>query len=469
MSTDSIQLKRDDVTRKKMLSWGMEPFIESFLLVAYNYLIFYYYEVELGLATALVGLSFVIFAIWNMINDPLIGYLTDRPFKWTKKYGMRTPWALLGGVLLIITYYFLYAVPQTDVKTNPWPLFWYMIIVTCLFDTFFSLFTTNAVASFGMIFRNMEERRKGSTLAIVVGLMGRTLLVAVIIPITIVLGDPSSYIRSAIISCIILSIALVLFIPGVYENEFVKERYLKIYEILGMKKISYFKFLKTTFKQKNYMVFTITYAIFQAANFLQVVSMIYYLNDIHGYDLSILAYVSIAFILTFLPFMFIWSWVAKKTAHSNLSIIGTILVGLVFLSLVFATEVIHLVLINALGGIGTAAYIGVILSMISDANDEVVDACGTHVEAGLIGIQNFFLRATFMISGIIIAAVHIATGYVAGAAEQTELAKTGILIHTGVIPFLMLMVSAFLMIKFYDLKGEKKEQLMARLRKKGLR
>ena len=97
MSTESKStkpLKADKVSRKKMASYGMGPFAQSFIYLAYNYLVFYYYQVELGLSIALVGLSFVIYAVWNMINDPLVGFLTDKPNRWSKKYGLRAPWII---------------------------------------------------------------------------------------------------------------------------------------------------------------------------------------------------------------------------------------------------------------------------------------------------------------------------------------------------------------------------------------
>jgi Na+/melibiose symporter-like transporter len=64
--------------------------------------------------------------------------------------------------------------------------------------------------------------------------------------------------------------------------------------------------------------------------------------------------------------------------------------------------------------------------------------------------------------------VHIATGYVPGAATQTDFAIIGIRIHTGLFPSLFVLIAALLMLKFFDLKGEKKEQLAASLREKGL-
>ena len=111
---------------------------------------------------------------------------------------------------------------------------------------------------------------------------------------------------------------------------------------------------------------------------------------------------------------------------------------------------------------------GYLIDVISDTMDEVNVACGRHVEAGVVGLQNFFLRVAFIAVGVIIAGVHIATGYVPGSVEQTELATWGIRIIPGVFSSSFCLIAAILALKFYDLKGEKKDQLMAQLEKLGL-
>jgi Na+/melibiose symporter-like transporter len=70
--------------------------------------------------------------------------------------------------------------------------------------------------------------------------------------------------------------------------------------------------------------------------------------------------------------------------------------------------------------------------------------------------------------GLVIAGVHIATGYVPGASEQTELAKLGVRIHTGLFPVFFDTIAAIILWKYYDLRGDKRVQLMAQRKKLGL-
>ena len=469
--TESPQpFKKDTVSRAKMASYGMGPFAQSFIYSAYNTLIFYYYQVELGLATALVGLSFVIYAVWNMINDPLVGYLTDKPNRWSQKYGLRAPWIIIAGIFQAVLWFFLFYIPfdVSDVKSNPWPLFWYMIAITCAWDTAFSLFTTHYIGGFANIFRTADERRKGSTIMLMVGIFGQT-FAGVMVPLMIVLGDPSSYVRTALICAIVLLIALILFIPGVHENEFVKKRYLQIYEFLESQKMGYFKTLKIAFKQKNWVTWLTAYTLWTIGLMLGQVSSLYFAIDVLGLDISTLAWLAIPFLLTFFPCIFIWSYVAKKTDHVNLSITAMfIVIVLRIFAFFFVVDLTGLIIMNILSGIASSAWLCILFSITGDCNDEVTLAAGRHVEATLIGVRNFFLRIAYLVIGVIIAGVQIATGYQPGAAEQTELAKWGIRIHTLLIPALFTLAGVIIMLKYYDLKGEKKIAQMAALRKKRL-
>ncbi|MFX0135858.1 MAG: hypothetical protein ACFFDN_19600, partial [Candidatus Hodarchaeota archaeon] len=103
-----------------------------------------------------------------------------------------------------------------------------------------------------------------------------------------------------------------------------------------------------------------------------------------------------------------------------------------------------------------------------DVMDSVCVDAERHVESTMIGIRTFFLRMSYLIGGGIIALVHILTGYIPGASQQSDSAILGIRLHAGLIPAIMLFVAAFLVIKFYTLKGDRKRECLETLRAKGL-
>ena len=101
-------------SKKSMASYGFGKFVNEFLNMAFGAFVFFYYEAEIGLSVWLAAFGYIIFAIWNAVNDPLIGYLVDRPFNFTKKWGRRFPWVLIGGVPWIFCYLLLFTPPAVD-------------------------------------------------------------------------------------------------------------------------------------------------------------------------------------------------------------------------------------------------------------------------------------------------------------------------------------------------------------------
>ncbi len=467
--------EEEKVSGKKRASYSMIWFMDYIAIAGISIIIFYYYEVEIGLGIFYVGLAFAIFAVWNMINDPLIGFLTDKPMRWSKKYGLRMPWILFGGILTILFYFLLFTVPNIDAKNDPWSIFWYMVIVTCIYDTFYTILTTHAYGGFTNIFRTADDRRKGGTIGQWMGTISRFVMLGIVVPYIIISGDPSSYIRAAIITSIVMAIGLVLFIPGIHESESVKERYFKVHEYLEKGKLPYFKFLKIAFKQKNFKLGLLTFALFTIAYSLYYASTIYFVNEVippseqEWGGMHILVGAAIAYTLAFCISIFIWSrFVADRIGAANLYGVGLIFLGLCFLASMWMTTGIEYVLWHLLGGIGIAAFSAIWMVISADTNDEVTNACGRHQEASLMGFRNFFFRFSFFVVAIVLGLTHILTGYAPGVAEQTEFAKLGIRINVGLIPALACFVGACVMFFLYDLKGDKREQLMKSLREKGL-
>ena len=465
----STKWEDEKVSIGKRTSYAMIWFYDYIVIAATAVLLFHYYEVELGLSTALVGLALIIFALWNMVNDPLIGFLTDKPMRWTNKWGLRMPWIIIGGVLTTLFYVLLFAVPDVDPKNDPWPLFWYIVIITCLYDTFYSILTAHAYGGFTNIFRTRDDRRKGGTIGQFMGTISRLVLMVILVPFIIVTGDPGSYVTCAIITAILIGISLVFFIPGIHESEAVKARYMKVYEYLDEGKLPYFKFLKIVFKQKNFKLGLFAFTMFTIAYMLNYANSIYFIEEVMNESLIIMAYANLAYTVAFLISIFIWSrYVADKLGHINTYALGLGMLGLAYLATMWITTVFELVLWYFIAGLGSTGFYAVWMSIGADINDEVTNAAGVHQEASLTGIRNFFFRFAWFIVGGLMAITHIATGYVPGAAVQSESAKLGIRILAGGIPGVCCIVGALLLVLFYDLKGEKREQVMKSLREKGL-
>jgi GPH family glycoside/pentoside/hexuronide:cation symporter len=63
------------------------------------------------LSPVAAGSILLIIRLWDAINDPLIGWLSDRT---SSRWGRRRPWILFGAVPFGITFFLIWLVPDLD-------------------------------------------------------------------------------------------------------------------------------------------------------------------------------------------------------------------------------------------------------------------------------------------------------------------------------------------------------------------
>jgi GPH family glycoside/pentoside/hexuronide:cation symporter len=457
----------EQVTLRKSLHYSFGYLLVFFMIGFFNTYVFYYYQVELGLPVILLGLAFVIFALWNMINDPLIGYLTDRPFKWSKKYGFRAPWMMIGVIPYIIFWWLLFAVPDSLVEnSDPWPLFWYLVIISCLFDTFYSLFSTHINAGFTTYFRTDAERRRSSAINTTIPVVLQ-LFIGFTVPIFYIYGDRSSMVLAQTVVVFLLIICVLILIPGIRETEEIKEAFLRGYQERGRE--SYFKTIRFAFTRRNFVATLLVFVILSLGSTLASASGVYFMKDVLRLPLYNAVFTGLAYFLGYVCFIPFWSNLSKKYGHGKIMKLSCVLIGLVYLPQLWITTLTEAVIFAFIGGFVAGSFWVTLGPVAADVNDEITTSTGRHQEATYEGMRTLFYRMAIIGQALFFVVIFVATGYNSDPdAVQTPLAIWGIRMLAGLLPSLCGLIAFIIMYKYYDLIGEKQKALKPRLKEMGL-
>jgi len=463
--------KVEDTNTKKMIMFSLGYFFNAFMIVAFNNYVWTYYEGELGLIniTALwpiyLAIANVIFTIWSMVTNPLIGYLTNKPMKWTRKRGFHSPWIIISGVPTIILFLLLFTPPIVMGFESVLPILIYYLVISCLYDTAYSLFQIHSFGAFPAHFRGDLTRRKAGAITQVFTFSANFFVIMIWSQI-IILGDKTSFTIAAFVSTICLAVSLVIFIPGSKESDEIKERFILGYETT--EKMSFLSTLKMAIKQKNFMLVIVAYLSFMIALGLTSMNAVYFVDAVLQEEQDIRTIGSLFMLCSSFLTMPLWIRVAKKIGHSRTFTIGLIFMGVSYLLYLFIIDVIGFYLASILNGIAFTMYLIMLSPIFADSYDEITVKTKKHHETTLVGIRNSFIRISLTIQSFIIAIIHTITVYNPNDPIHSREALLGLRMIQGLFPFIFCLIGALIFYKRFDMKGKKKQDIMKKLQEMGL-
>ncbi len=249
-------MSEEPLTLKDKLTFSLSAIPDQTTYQAFGLFVFTFYFTIVDLGN-LVWIGFIIWTIWNMVNDPLLGALSDRT-KHRGKWGKRKFYLIISIIPLALTMIFLFIVPfTTETKIVE---FMYFIFIIILFEFFYTLFDVNVNSLFPEMFLTEEKRAqtnvfiKGLT---VIGIIFASLPTLILQPLAPITGTPEelesikqNYIIAGImLAAITILFAILFLLFGVKE----KEETEGVFE----KRPKFFESLKFTLKNKTFVHFVI--------------------------------------------------------------------------------------------------------------------------------------------------------------------------------------------------------------------
>ena len=462
------------VSLLSMISFSVADLHLAFFSFALGQYLLLFYETEVTLGIWYVTLGYIIYALWNAVNDPLIGFITDRPRGYWQKWGKRFPLVIISSIPFVVSMGFIFSPPMWDPTTQPLFYLLWFVLSTCFFDTFFSILQTSHLAQYPELFRDDTDRRNSGFWMMAMGLVG-TALGALVPGIFIVYYNRGSYSVMGWVLGIVGFMFFLMYIYGHREPEALRSRYLK--EQVQEEQESFTSVLRTMLKQKNFRVFLLIFFLDSIIGASLTASISYIVK----YDLEMEAFMAsivlAGFILGALGSMVPWLYYSQRLKNNRkMLIIGVFLNTIFLLPFMFTWDLLTLLIAAFILGIGGGALRIGRNPVMADVVDEAVLKSGTRIEGSLMGVYTFFNRLALIAQGLIFAVVHELTCFdptvdpfdPINPTHQSELALFGIRIHTAFIPMVLCLLGLIVFYKVYDITPEKADEIKNQLQEVGL-
>ncbi len=116
-----------------------------------------------GIPAGLAGSILMIGKIWDAVNDPFVGFLTDKTQ--SRRWGRRLPWLLYGAIPFGIFFFLQWIVPQfsPNQNANVWPLFWYYVAIGVVSQVFYTVVNLPYTAMTPELTQDYDERTSLNT------------------------------------------------------------------------------------------------------------------------------------------------------------------------------------------------------------------------------------------------------------------------------------------------------------------
>ena len=449
-----------------MASYGCRELFSQWVIAAFGFTVFFYYESVVGLDVKLAALAYIIYQVWNSVNDPLAGYLMERVhFPWERKRGYRRmPFIVVGGLLWLVSYLMIYLGP-TD-TTHQWSIFAWYVVSLCLFDVFGTLFDVNVVSLYQEKFRGLKDRRMVQGFGTILGITG-LVLAATVPPLFITTGVTATYRNSAMVTVGVGLFLFLLMIPGIIETPRVKEMYRRRREEIdrGAKLDGFFATMKTALTNRRFVAKVILFFGYQVGAIMLQTSALYivtYLLDEPASAVSLLLGSMLVGALISVP---LWTAVSQRVNNNRrLSIIGGFLLTAAFIPMIFVQSLTAWIVSLLFFGMAVGNQWFMDPPTMGDVLDDVAVRTGRRDPAVYLGYQSLIFKLGQSSIAAVIAVVHTWTGFVSGApslreltaqSESLRMALFGIRIHSAIVPAVVMLIATLLFWKLYDLTPDK--------------
>ncbi|RLT41434.1 MAG: hypothetical protein DWI57_06955 [Chloroflexi bacterium] len=411
-----------------------------------------------GVDVGVAGGAFIVGRVWDGINDPLVGILSDRL---RSRWGRRRPFMLLGAVPFGVGFWLMFSPApfESDLAISL-----YYAAIFILFDTAFTIVNAPYAALTSELTEDYDERA-----SLAGWRMGNSIFAALLTAALFKLlaenlfagwfgGDiRSGYAVAGAIWGLVIVVSPLLVVALIREPE---------RELPAEPAFNFWEITRSVFANRPFRIGAIIYLLaFTAVDIITAIFvwfLIYYMRLQPPFDSIVLALVLGVAFLSMPLTVWLMKRYSKRTTYIGMMV--TWALTMLVLSGLPPGNATLVMILAALAGIGYGAANAIPWAIVADVIEEDEWRTGQRREGVYAGYLVTFRKiATAFAVGFLVPQVLSATGFIEGAAaSQPESAVQALRIFMGIVPTLLLVLSMIAAAR-YPLSREAHAELRKKL------
>ncbi|MBE8968164.1 MFS transporter [Nostocales cyanobacterium LEGE 12452] len=424
-----------------------------------------------GIPAGLAGSILMIGKIWDGINDPFVGFLTDKTK--SRRWGRRLPWMFYGAIPFGIFFFLQWIVPQfsANQSENIWPLFWYYVVIGVISQAFYTVVNLPYTAMTPELTQDYDERTSLNSYRFTFSIGGSILsLILTQIVFSAIADRQQQYLVLAAVSTVISILGLYWCVFGVRDRILAFEA--KRIQTEEPESLSFFEQLKIVFSNRPFL-FVIGIYLCSWLGVQVTASIIpYFVVTCMGLKESDVPTVMIAVQGTALLMLFVWGALSKKIGKKIVYFLGMTLwiiaaAGLFFLQ---PGQIVLMYVMAVMAGIGVSTAYLIPWSMIPDVIELDELQTGQRREGIFYGFMVLLQKFGLALGLFLVGNALQVSGFkesVAGSPLpiQPESALFAIRVAVGPIPTICL-IFGLVLTYFYPITREMHAEIMLKLKER---
>jgi GPH family glycoside/pentoside/hexuronide:cation symporter len=347
----------DKLSRKTKLAYGAGDLGAAIATAINGFFLLNFLINVAGLRPGVAGSIFLIVKIWDAVNDPIVGWLTDRT---VSRMGRRRPWLLFAAIPFGLAFFLQWVVPPLSATG----LFWYYLVVAILLDFAFTAVNVPYAAMTAELTQDYDERTRLSSVRMSFSIVGGVLAAFFHgIIVSLFPADPKlGYAVSAAIWAVAIAGPCFITFFGTKEPDFA------INAKPAAQGPGFLEGFRIALSNRAFILVTVIYmlswlAIQFAQNNLQI-----FTKDWIRLDMQLFSFLLLAIQFSSFIWVLIWAKVSERIGKQKVYYLGAGFFVLALMGLFFLQpgQVAGTFLLAAMAGIGISVGYLVPWSMVPD-------------------------------------------------------------------------------------------------------